>query len=866
MSATRALVPFAAELVLFLASASLASVMFFRPDLVRVGAIGRALLSAAATMLGAAAILHGALIEPAADAPALTALRGGGAILLAAGVAFVHAPASRWTLAVAAGALAAGQALAGTPTASAVAVAVAGVAVAGTLALAARREIASRIAFVAGSLLLVVVLVLSGVLSTVLTGNVAREALQRVDARARTAAGIAEDTANRALKQAASIARSLEESPDARAAIRTGGVRALQERVERLASPDYRQVDFLALFTPSGRALARAGVDPATTLALAGSPVVKGAPAASVTRLDGGRIAGVGASPVRLPNPDGVTAVAGILAAGIRLDDALLSSLLGDEEGVNLSLVVPGGVAATTFARPPAELAAGVAGLFAEGTPVEARTRVDGASTFLAARPVTATDGTVVAALVVTSDGRLIDDTLASLFRTLFAVALGAAGLALAMAAAAGTWIGRPLRRLRAAAERISEGDLTARAYVRSQDEVGVLGESFDSMASSVERMTAEQRAAGARMEAIVSGMTEGLVATDADGVVVTVNPAAERLLRIPASAAVGREAATIVHGRDRSGVPFARHLARAGRPWSFGGYLEHEDGDLPVNISGAPIRGADGEVTGRLYVIRDMRSEHAVEQMKSEFLANISHELRTPLTPIRGYAEILRRRALPRRQAEAALGTIVESAERLERIINVLVSFAAIEAGRSDLGREPVDVGALVREVSGRWQPRAGGHAVEAEVGARLPRITAARRLLEDALEELVDNAVKYSPEGGRVTLRARQVTSEDGRFIEISVADRGIGIAPQDLERIFDEFRQLDGSSTRRFGGLGLGLSFVRRVARAHGGRLDVASERGKGSVFTLSLPVSARGAEAPTPRGLPETRPRPAGRGVA
>jgi signal transduction histidine kinase len=242
------------------------------------------------------------------------------------------------------------------------------------------------------------------------------------------------------------------------------------------------------------------------------------------------------------------------------------------------------------------------------------------------------------------------------------------------------------------------------------------------------------------------------------------------------------------------------------------------------------------------------MRRAYKLSRLKTDFVANISHELRTPLTPIKGYAEMLRRdqqmpaaRQLSPDKRRAFLDGILESSERLERTVDILVNFAAMEAGRLVLRTEPVDSANLIHEVCEKWRSRSGAHRVEELVHGR-PRVLADRRLLERSIDELIDNAVKFSPEGGVVTVRTELIGAGDGRAVEISVSDEGIGIAPSDFDRIFTDFSQIDGSATRRYGGLGLGLPFVQRVVAAHGGTLSATSEPGRGSTFTMELPVGS------------------------
>jgi len=304
-----------------------------------------------------------------------------------------------------------------------------------------------------------------------------------------------------------------------------------------------------------------------------------------------------------------------------------------------------------------------------------------------------------------------------------------------------------------------------------------------------------------------------------------------------------------VIRAEDRTGNSLADRFELPNfEAWSAVGMVEHRDGLLPVALSGAPIRSEQGGVLGAVYVMRDMRRELEIERAKTEFLSNISHELRTPLTPIKGYAEMLRRdqqmpatRQLPPDKRRAFLDGILESSERLERTVDILVNFAAMEAGRLVLRTEPVDMANLVHEVCERWRSRSDRHRVEELVNGR-PRVLADRRLLERSIDELFDNAVKFSPEGGVVTVRADLIGAGDGRAVEIAVSDEGIGIAPSDFDRIFSDFSQIDGSATRRYGGLGLGLPFVQRVVAAHGGSLDATSEPGRGSTFVMRLPITA------------------------
>ncbi|MGH9063412.1 MAG: sensor histidine kinase, partial [Acidimicrobiales bacterium] len=270
----------------------------------------------------------------------------------------------------------------------------------------------------------------------------------------------------------------------------------------------------------------------------------------------------------------------------------------------------------------------------------------------------------------------------------------------------------------------------------------------------------------------------------------------------------------------------------------------------VPVAVSAGEVRGQGGATAGGVFVIRDLRQEREIERMKSEFLSRVGHELRTPLTGIMGFTDLLGRTDVAPERARAWQGEILEQSKRLLRTVEMLEFFASAGAGRVRLRREGLDARSLVGDVAGRWSSQvSGSHTVVGEVAGDLPQVLADRRWLTLALDELVDNAVKFSPEGGEVTVR---VDPGPGMgWVEISVTDQGKGMSEEEGERAFADFMQGDGSDTRRYGGLGLGLSLVQRVAQSHGGRVTWDSQPGRGSRFSIGLPVAtAEPAVAPQP----------------
>lgn len=314
------------------------------------------------------------------------------------------------------------------------------------------------------------------------------------------------------------------------------------------------------------------------------------------------------------------------------------------------------------------------------------------------------------------------------------------------------------------------------------------------------------------------------------------------------ASQAVGRPVDEVIEVLDGQGEPSTLPIFELTEGSIGGVFLARGSGSpVPVAVTSAVLRGEDGTIAGGVAVIRDMSQEHDFERLKSEFLSNISHELRTPLTPIKGYAELLGRKDLPYERTQHFSKGILESTGRLERIVELLVDFSAMEAGRLAPKRTRVDIRALIERLGESWPERSPGHEFVIEAPESLPAVVGDERLLKRTIEEMIDNAVKFSPGGGAISVSARRVASngsEGPGVVEIVVSDQGIGITSEDLPRIFSDFHQIDGSETRTYGGLGLGLAFVRRIVEAHSGTIEVTSEPEQGSTFTITLPELEEG----------------------
>ncbi len=879
MTASTALLEFSAEFVLFVVAVAGLAMILLRPELLAADRGSQSLLGVGFVAVGAASFVHGALIVDDATHPLLLGGRAVGLLALAFGsVRWGPDEVSRRLLWGGGALLVTAEvatAVAAGPASDAARISGALLIGAG-LFVASRRSIPARVAASAAGTVLLVVLAVSIALSAAVVSNVEEEGRRRADARARSEAAEATAAARRALQTGATVvAGSLAGGDPSRealllmdddpAAADAAGVAAeVQTALTVLAETLGTQSGVLAYVTATGVPAAVVGIDdPALRLELANSRPVQEAIARRArvqsVVVVGGRAMAIGVHPVQPREfAQGPRRFTGVAVVAEVLDRTYLTVRWDNQPEMALALTDVTGVLAAGGPQPPEDVVAEAgAQALAESRPV---TRIV-ADHFVAAHPVEAADGTPVMAVVASAPTRLVEETQSSLFGTLFVVALVAALVALLLAALVGERIGSGLRRLTLAAGDIREGRLDLTVEVSREDELGVLGDAFDSMAGSIRSMTDELRLAAedearlrARLEAIVAGMGEALVAVDADGRVTDFNAAAEELFGVPAADVRGRPLARAVRLVDAEGKDLAELVARRRlEPWSgTGTVVQPGGGEVPVALTRGAVRDPDGDVTGAVIVLRDVRREREVERMKTDFLSNISHELRTPLTPIKGYAGMLHGRDIAPEMAKEFAGEILGSAGQLERVIDQLVNFATIAAGKLSLRPEPVRVREVLDAVVRRWEGRVdpGRHQIVRRVARDVPVTVLDRRYIEQALDELVDNAVKYSPAGGRVTLHATFGTNGTGPVVEIAVADRGVGIPPERMEAIFDDFAQADSSATRQFGGLGIGLALVARIARAHGGELRCESEVGKGAVFVLALPVEAPGPDAPEP----------------
>jgi len=418
---------------------------------------------------------------------------------------------------------------------------------------------------------------------------------------------------------------------------------------------------------------------------------------------------------------------------------------------------------------------------------------------------------------------RSIDVLLGRLRQTLLRIvwigALAALGLALFVSVRAARSIGRLNRASRA----MAGGRFDTRVVLGHRDEFRVLGDAFNSMAGRLQELFAEASRQKDELDRIVSSLQEGLLVSDRDGRIVLVNDRLRDIL-----------------GEIRPEGRFVWEVLRMPKIQEFVGrtLVSADPATAEIDIGERIFLGTAAAIKqsgGVLLTLNDITPMKKTERIKKDFIVNASHELRTPLTAILGAVETLEETAVdPNRSVVEILKRQVE---RLRNIVEDLLDLAVVEDRAVPIEPAEVDVRALAEKALESFAGRLKAKGIEGGVTAPpdMPHILADPGLVDQILVNLIDNAVKYT-DAGRVDV----VLSVGEREIRLAVRDTGIGIAPEHLDRIFERFYVVDKSRSRKSGGTGLGLSIVKHIAERHGGRVSVESAPGKGSTFTVVLPV--------------------------
>lgn len=399
--------------------------------------------------------------------------------------------------------------------------------------------------------------------------------------------------------------------------------------------------------------------------------------------------------------------------------------------------------------------------------------------------------------------------------------------------------ITRPLGEMKRAAEHFASGNLHLRVPLGSAEELAALAESMNEMAAQLEERIETITRQNYEQEAILSSMLEAVIAVDAEERVLTVNQAARRMLKIGHGDVKGRSFQEVIRSAELQ--KFTARALESSEPVE-GEITLHDPEECCIRAHGTLLTDAEEKPLGAMLVLYDITRLRRLEKIRSDFVANVSHELKTPVTSIKGFVETLAGGNIQREEDAARfLNIISKQIDRLNAIIEDLLSLSRIEreAGADEIEMKPGPVAEVVEPAISVCRESAENKNISINYkrkGNPQARINAP--LLEQAVVNLLDNAIKYNEGHSSVDVEV----IEDGNDVVIAVRDHGWGIEEKHMSRIFERFYRVDKARSRKMGGTGLGLAIVKHIAQTHGGRVEVESTPGEGSVFSIRIPASA------------------------
>ena len=390
----------------------------------------------------------------------------------------------------------------------------------------------------------------------------------------------------------------------------------------------------------------------------------------------------------------------------------------------------------------------------------------------------------------------------------------------------------RPITRMRTVALTMAGGDLTARAEDGSNDEYGELGRALNYLSSELGNTISSLQMERNRLQSLINGLSEGIIAVDAKGATTLINPAVYGLLNLQSSDDNVRAAAPDVFAMFDQALSSAQAVKKT--VWQ---------GDVALHISVSPLLLQSGEVTGCVGIVSDVTSAERLEQTRRDYVANVSHELRTPLTAMRALIEPLRDGLVKtEEQRQQIYDVVLRETMRLSRLVNDMLELSRLQSGTASLSRSvfaPLPLFNLIHETYSAYAEDYQQTFVY-DVPEDLPSVWGNPDRTQQVLIVLLDNAFKYTPEGGVVTLSA----CAEGDVVRVRVRDTGVGIPAADLPHVFDRFYKVDKSHHSK--GTGLGLAIAYEIMKHLGEEMSVTSEPGQGSCFTFTLHIAQGSAE--------------------
>ncbi len=398
--------------------------------------------------------------------------------------------------------------------------------------------------------------------------------------------------------------------------------------------------------------------------------------------------------------------------------------------------------------------------------------------------------------------------------------------------------ITKPIAEMKKQTEKIAEGNYTGEVKIYSDDELGQLGQAINDLSLKIKEAQESTESERQRLDSVLRHMSDGVIATDRRGRIVIMNTAALDILNLKSEKVIGIPLLEILPLEER--VTF-RELLETQQERLI--HLEEDGEDSMIQCEFSVIQRESGFISGLVCVLTDVTEQQKIERERRNFVSNVSHELRTPLTSIKSYTEALVDGAWENKEiAPGFLNVIETETDRMMRMITDLLNLSRMDQNRFGLEKEFINMNELVVHIVNRFEMvlqsepyRDKNYRILTDITQRDLWVELDQDKITQVLDNIINNAIKYSPDGGRIIVRLMETHTD----IIVSVSDEGLGIARKDIPHLFDRFYRVDKARSRAMGGSGLGLAIAQEVVQLHGGKIWVNSIENKGSTFFVSLP---------------------------
>lgn len=453
--------------------------------------------------------------------------------------------------------------------------------------------------------------------------------------------------------------------------------------------------------------------------------------------------------------------------------------------------------------------------------------------------PIVSEEGKILGVISVESNIESVYEQISSITEIFFKASMIAGGVTIILALFISRAITKPISEMKKQAIQMAEGDYSGQVKIYGQDELGQLSLTINDLSTKVEEAQESTEAERRRLDSVLSHMTDGVIATDRRGKVVIINETASMLLNVSQDLAVGKSILEILKIQDRFTL---RQLLETQEEL----ILDFSTDSNEVTLRGefSLIQRETGFISGLVCVLHDITEQEKIERERRDFVSNVSHELRTPLTSMRSYLEALNDGAWKDPDiAPRFLAVTQEETDRMIRMITDLLNLSRMDSGKDTFELEYVNINELFSHVLNRFDMMIQSAADNPVKPFTIVREFTNRDLwvevdadkMIQVLDNIMNNAIKYSPAGGTITCRL----VETHNSVVISVTDQGLGVPKKDIPHVFDRFFRVDKARARSMGGTGLGLAISKEVVQKHGGKIWLESVENKGSTFFISLP---------------------------